>query len=247
MKKISKVAVTFWGTGSYAEYLSEWYERLEKYFISDIDKHYFVFTDAQLEGTPDNITLMKIPHYGFPKTFYKTFEEILKIKKLVSDYDWMVSIDADLYAQQEINYEEFFDDSKKYFGVHHPCHFTGMAPHNKSPGSFDRNPRSNAYVGDDIIDMDIYWQGCLWGGKISHVFDMMSRIDKWTKEDILKDSVGQYYEESYLNKFFLIHRKDVHTLRSDYAYPEMFKQHCDFPNKMMHLHKDNKSLNNFQW
>ena len=59
---------------------------------------------------------MKIPHYRVSKKlFTKTFEEILKIKKLVSDYDWMVSIDADLYAQQEINYEEFFDDSKKYF------------------------------------------------------------------------------------------------------------------------------------
>ena len=33
MKKISKVAITFWGTESYAEFLSEWYERLEEYFV----------------------------------------------------------------------------------------------------------------------------------------------------------------------------------------------------------------------
>ena len=95
--------------------------------------------------------------------------------------------------------------------------------------------------------MSIYWQGCLWGGKIPYVFDMMRQIDEWTKEDVPRDSVGTYYEESYLNKFFLTHRDDVNTLPADYAYPEMFKQHCDFPNKMMHLHKDNKSLNNFQW
>ena len=103
------------------------------------------------------------------------------------------------------------------------------------------------FIGDDIIDMNVYWQGCLWGGKIPYVFDMMRQIDQWTKEDIPRDSVGQYYEESYLNKFFLTHRNEVHTLMPDYAYPEMFKQHCNFPNKMMHLAKDNKSLNNFQW
>ena len=247
MKKISKVAVTFWGTESYAEYLSEWYARLEKYFLPDMEKQYFVFTDAELDNTPDNITLIEIPHYGFPETFHKTFEEILKIEKLVSDYDWLVSVDADLYTQEKIDYNEFFDDSKKYFGVHHPCHFIGMTPHNKSPGSFDRNPRSNAYVSDDIIDMNIYWQGCLWGGKMPYVFDMIRQIDQWTKEDIPRDSVGQYYEESYLNKYFLTHKDDVHTLRSDYAYPELFKEYCDFPNKMMHLYKDNKSLNNFEW
>ena len=60
MKKIHKVAITFWGTESYAEFLSEWYERLEEYFLPDMEKHYFVFTDAELEGTPDNITLMEI-------------------------------------------------------------------------------------------------------------------------------------------------------------------------------------------
>ena len=75
---------------------------------------------------------------------------------------------------------------------------------------------------------------------------MMRQIDQWTKEDIPRDSVGQYYEESYLNKFFLTHRNEVHTHMLN-MYPEMFKQHCNFPNKMMHLAKDNKSLNNFQW
>ena len=99
-----KVAVTFWGTQSYLNYLPEWYDRLEKYFLPDVEKHYFVFTDGELEGMPDNITVMEIPHYGFPDTFYKTFEELLKLEDKVSDYDWLVSVDADLYVQEEITY-----------------------------------------------------------------------------------------------------------------------------------------------
>ena len=59
---------------------------------------------------------MEIPHYGFPTTYNKTFEEMLKLEDKVSDYDWLVSVDADLYAWDDIQYEEFFDDSKKYFG-----------------------------------------------------------------------------------------------------------------------------------
>tara|TARA_B100001996_G_C18663077_1_gene593833 strand:- start:386 stop:1117 length:732 start_codon:yes stop_codon:yes gene_type:complete len=242
-----KIAVTFWGTQSYLNYLPEWYDRNEKYFLEDIEKRYFVFTDGELEGTPDNITTIKIPHYGFPETFHKTFEEMLKIKNIVSDFDWLVSIDADLYVQENIEYDQFFDESKKYFGVHHPCHFVGFPPHNQKPGSYDTNPLSNAYINENIMDMKIYYQGCLWGGQIPQVFDMMERIDEWTKQDVPRNTVGKYYEESYLNKWFLTHRKDVHTLDPDYAYPEMFKEYCDFPNKMMHLSKDNKSLDNNQW
>ena len=242
-----KVAVTFWGTGEYINFLPEWYERLEEYFLPDVEKTYFVFTDGELEGTPENITLMNIPHYGFPETFHKTFEELLKIKDIVSDYDWLVSVDADLYVQEEIKYDDFFDDSKKYFGVHHPCHHVGFGPHNKLPGAYDTNPLSNACIDDSIMDMSVYHQGCLWGGKVPHVFDMMNQIDKWTKEDVSKNIQARFYEESYMNKWFLTHREETRTLPPGYSYPEMFAQYCDFANKMMHLAKDNSQLDNNEW
>lgn len=242
-----KIAITFWGTGLYLNFLLEWYERLEKYFLPGIEKHYFVFTDGELEGMPDNMTLMPIPDYGFPTTFHKTFEELLRLEETIKDFNWLVTVDADLYVQQEITYEEFFDDSKKYFGVHHPCHFMKMPPHNTHPGSYDRNSLSNAYVDDELIDMDIYFQGCLWGGKVPYIFDMMKDIDAWTKDDVSKNTVGEYYEESYINKWFLMNRDEVNTLSSEYAYPELFKDHCNFPNRMMHLAKDNKALGNDRW
>jgi hypothetical protein len=50
-----------------------------------------------------------------------------------------------------------------------------------------------------------------------------------------------------MNKWFLTHRDETHTLDPGYAFPEMFEQYCDFPKKMVHLAKDNKSLDNNQW
>ena len=107
-----KIAITFWGTQKYIEFLPEWYERLEKYFVPGVEKQYFVFTDGDLEGCPDNITKMEIPHYGFPTTYHKTFEEMLRLEKEVVDYDWLVSVDADLYIQQTVEYEDFFAEDK---------------------------------------------------------------------------------------------------------------------------------------
>jgi hypothetical protein len=190
---------------------------------------------------------MEIPHYGFPTTYHKTFEEMMKLEDKVSDCEWLISVDADLYAWEEIKYSDFFDDSKKYIGVHHPCHKIGFHPHNQLPGSYDVNPLSNACIDDSIMDMSVYYQGCLWGGKVPYIFDMIRKIDEWTKEDVSKNIQARFYEESYMNKWFLTHRDETHTLAPDYAFPEMFEQYCDFSKKMVHLAKDNKALDNNQW
>ena len=50
-----------------------------------------------------------------------------------------------------------------------------------------------------------------------------------------------------MNKWYLTHRDDTITLSPEYAYPEMFADYCKFPNKMMHLAKDNAALDNNQW
>lgn len=242
-----KIAVTFWGTQKYIEFLPQWYERLEKYFIPEVEKKYFVFTDGDLEECPDDVIKVEIPHYGFPTTYHKTFEEMLKIEDKIFDCEWLVSVDADLYAWEEIKYSDFFDDTKKYIGVHHPCHKVGFPPHNQYPGSYDTNPLSNAYINDSIMDMSVYYQGCLWGGKVPYIFDMIRQINQWTKEDVSKNIQARYYEESYMNKWFLTHFDDTQTLAPGYAFPEIFEQYCNFAKKMVHLAKDNKALDNNQW
>ena len=243
-----RIAVTFWGTGEYLNFLPQWHERLEKFFCPDVEKKYFAFTDGELVGAPSNVTEVKIPHYGFPETFHKTFEEMLKLRDLVSSqFEWLVSVDADLYAIDGIPYEDFFNDKKKYFGVHHPCHVMQMAPHHEKPGAYDRNRLSNAYIDDSILDMRVYYQGCLWGGKVPYIFDMMQQIDDWTKDDVARGIDGRFYEESYMNKWFLTHRRDTRTLHPSYAFPQKYQQYAEFPARMVHLSKDNAALENTEW
>jgi hypothetical protein len=241
-----KIALTFWGTQKYIEFLPAWYFSLEENFLPNVEKKYFIFTDGELINSPSNVVTMKIPDYGFPTTFNMTFEEILKIEDFVQDCQWMLSVDADMKVYDKIEYDEVFDETKKYIGVHHPCHFVGFGPHDQYPGCYDINPESNACV-KDILDMDIYWQGCLWGGKIPYVFDMMREIDNWTKDDVNNGVQARYYEESYMNKWFLMHREETKTLHPSFAFPELFENYCNFPKKIVHLVKNNKSLGNNEW
>ena len=51
-----KIAVTFWGTQKYIEFLPQWYERLEKYFIP---KSYYLGRFYMLDASKyQELTLM---------------------------------------------------------------------------------------------------------------------------------------------------------------------------------------------
>lgn len=246
---MKKIAIAFWATGKYLDMVPDCWEHLDRYFCPDAEKYYLVHTDGDLEDAPENVVKIDIPDYGFPDTFNKTFEVYSRLENLVKEWNcnWFMSFDVDLKVNEEILYAEFFDVNKKYFGVHHPCHFMQMTPHNQYPGSFENNPKSTAYIGEEMPP--VYYQACLWGGNCSYVFDMINEIDLRVKADLINGVQAKYFEESHLNKWFSIHSEDTKTLGSEYAFPELFEKQCDqlIEKKIIHTYKDNSAYGNNLW
>ena len=168
-----KVAIIFIGTGRYINFLPLYYENIHKYFLPKSEKTILAFTDGTGDF-PDDIKVYHQEHLEWPYITLKRFEIINKAKTFIKDFDWVVFIDADAIPVSEITEEEFFSD-KPFFGVHHPCHALGMPPHTEYPGAFETNPKSRAHVTPDD-DTTMYWQGCLWGGKVPAVFDMIDEL-----------------------------------------------------------------------
>ena len=234
----TKVAVCFIGTGKYLNFLPKYYENIEKYFLPNSTKTFMVFTDGELDGLPDNIIEYQQEHLKWPFITLKRFEIIDKARAEILKNDWLVFIDADGLVVDEISEEEFFDNDKSFFGVHHPCHYLKMPGHQSFPGSFETNPKSRASVSDGD-DTSTYWQGCLWGGKVPDVFKLIDEIKGRVDDDINDDIIAVWHDESHLNKFFIENKSNVNTLPSSYAYPEDFSSQCNFDPKIVHLSKDN--------
>ena len=231
-----KVAIIFIGTGRYINFLPLYYENIHKYFLPKSEKTILAFTDGTGDF-PDDIKVYHQEHLEWPYITLKRFEIINKAKTFIKDFDWCVFIDADAIPVSEITEEEFFSD-KPFFGVHHPCHALGMPPHTEYPGAFETNSKSRAHVTPDD-DTTMYWQGCLWGGKVPAVFDMIDELEKRVNDDLKDDVIAQWHDESQLNKFYIENKKDVHPLGPEYAFPECFTDHCNFPQKIVHLAKEN--------
>ncbi len=232
-----KVTISFIGTGQYLNFLPSWYEKVTKNFLPDVNKQILVFTDG--EGNfPEDIKIYNQEHLEWPYITLKRFEILQRAIEQIQNSDWYVFLDADLFPVEKITSEEFFDNSKPYFGVHHPCDFMKMPPHNKFPGSFDTTSGSCACI-EDGDDLSVYHQGCLWGGKGHEVSVLIDYLALQVNNDLNKNIVATWHDESHLNKFFSQNRDKVNTLHPQYAYPEIFSDYCGFDPKMVHLSKDN--------
>lgn len=232
-----RVAVVFIGTNKYLNFLPSWYESCEEYLLPDCEKKYLVFTDGRLDSIPDNAVSYFQEHLKWPYITLYRFKTILKAEDQISDCDYLIFLDADMRLVDTVRSEDVLTD-KPYLGVHHPCHFLGMTPHDKYPGAFETNPESLAAIPEDA-DMSTYWQGCLWGGKVPEVIDMIKELDRRTTDDEFRGVIAQWHDESQMNKFFLENKENVHTLGPEYAYPEVFKGFCEFEPKIVHLAKNN--------
>ena len=227
------VALIFIGTNKYLNFFPGYYDSCEKYLFPGVRKQYFIFTDGDIVGDdmPDHITAFKIPHKEWPAITLERFHTILYAQEYFEEFDWLLFLDADMRVNQVITPEEFFDDQKDFIAVHHPCHY------NTGTGTFERRLESEACVTGDQLS---YYQGCLWGGKVSSVIPMMELLRDRVDKDYENDIIALWHDESHLNKFFIENQDKVNALPPDYAFPECFPNY-PYEQKIIHLAKDNSS------
>ena len=232
-----KLAVIFIGTEKYINFLPTWYESCEKYLTPNTQKTYFIFTDGKLEETPDNIIPYYQEHLPWPNITLDRWKIVLRAKEDLKEFDYVLFLDADMQVVAEVSEESLFTN-KPYIGVHHPCHFLKMPPHDKFPGAFETRIDSIAGINEDD-DLSVYYQGCVWGGKIPNIIQMMEELDRRTQEDLSRDVIAVWHDESQMNKFFAERPEDVHVLGPQFAYPEVFAGYCEFDPVIVHLAKNN--------
>lgn len=233
-----KVAIAFIGTSRYLNFLPKYYEKIHDNFLPNTEKTFLVFTDGEGEF-PKDVKVYHQDHLEWPYITLTRFEILNKAREEIIKNDWLVFLDADTIVVDKVLEEDFFSN-KPLFGVWHPCHNLGMPPHNKIPGAFETNPLSLACVDVSIDNYPkYYYQGCLWGGKIPEVLEMIDELQHRTNKDLENNVVAVWHDESHLNKYFIENQDKVNTLGPEYAYPEVFSDRCDFEPKIVHLAKDN--------
>ncbi|MCP4403197.1 MAG: hypothetical protein GY801_38555 [bacterium] len=231
------VAIIFIGTGKYIDFFKKYYETNKSLFLPKTKKTYFVFTDnanhADL-GFKEDVVPVHTERMPWPFPTLFRFRYIAGISGQLEAYSHIIYIDADMYTYSQVSEEEFFLHDKPLFGVQHP----GCIGRK---GAFEFNKKSTACVNSND-DLSVYRQGCFWGGLTKDILEMSNTLADRIDDDLSRDVIARWHDESHLNKYFIEHKDKVHTYHPGYAFPEPLWDKLDYEKKIVHILKDNENI-----
>lgn len=225
---MKKIAILYICNNGYDIFWKDFYLSCEKFFLNDLDergnkrfeKQYFIFSDINSEklyNPMNNINFIKIENLGWVKNVLMKYDNFLKIKDKLLEFDFVFAFNANYLFIRDINSEEFLPDTKngeKFLAVISPNEY-GLDPQDHP---HEKNKKSLAYFNPKDGRKE-YFISCLMGGLSKDYLEACEIMNKYTRYDLKKGIVAIYHDQSYLNKF-LSERNDVKILGPSYAYPE---------------------------
>jgi histo-blood group ABO system transferase len=193
-----KIGVLTIATHKYISFIPELYRGLDKYLIPH-DK--ILFTDQDYPHDK----IVKIEHEGWPNVTLKRFHYFCGAADLLSQYDYLLYLDADTIVVDHIG-EEIIGNR---MGALHPA-FYNMPP---TTFTYETDPKSTACT----MNGARYYYGAINGGK--KFLDMAHTLRDNVQKDLDNGIVAIWHDESHLNKYYADNPPDV-VLDPSYCFPQ---------------------------
>jgi len=225
------IAIIFIATNKYLNFFPRFYESVNKYFLPEISKTFFVFTNEpespQVLVNDGDVIPIYAPHIVFPYINLFKFKFINSIKDILKYFSHIIYFDADTEVKSKVKSSQFFKFEQPLFAVQH-YNFVKKI----NPKQFEQNPQSKAYLKTKPKN---YWQACFWGGKSEEFLEMTKILEEWTDKDIKNKIIPRWWDESYLNRYLNENIKKVYTANVSYSFPDLRKIPKPFKVRISHL------------
>lgn len=212
-----KIGILYICTGKYSVFWKDFYLSMEKNFVIDSEKHYFVFTDnpnIDFENTNSKIHKINQKDLGWPDNTLMRFHIFLQAEDKLMLMDYIFFFNSNLLVQNIITANDFLpSDSNNLTATIHP----GFYNKKRSSFTYEKNKRSTAYIKKD--QGEHYFAGGLNGGKTINYLEAIKIMRANIDIDIKNKIIAVWHDESHWNKF-LIERSDLKILPPAYLYPE---------------------------
>ena len=231
-----KVGIFYICTGRYSIFWKAFYESCEKFFLPDVEKHYYVFTDSDdIPSDVPNITKYFRSPQGFPLDSLLRFDMFIDIEDEASSCDYLFFFNSNMQFQRVVQPDEILpgQDDNGLVVVLHPGYY------DKKDSLFlpyEKHRRSSAYIPYSKAEHYEYYMGGVNGGTSSAYYDLIHQCSKNIHTDMDNGVLALYHDESHLNRY--VHGKKVRVLTPSFGYPEdsqiPFEPVCVILSKMKH-------------
>lgn len=208
-----RIAILYICIGKYIKFFNQFYKSCEEFFLPNIKKHYFLFTDNINISTTYNQSIIFQEDMGWPGNTLFRFKFFQKCKSELEQYDYIFFFNGNTQFLQAIFPEEIIPNKEESY-------LTGLSwSHiykNNLLFPYDRNQLSKAYI--PIGKGKYYFQGGLIGGRNLEFLTLLDELSKNIDDDFSKSIIAVNHDESHLNHFFL--NKNIKVLNAQYGRPE---------------------------
>ena len=229
-----EVSILTIGTGKYIDFIPRLIESVEKNFLKEHNKTYYVFTDSQLPIEVKNTKIVKIyqEKLGWPYDTMMRFHMFSYIEKKLKKSDLSFFFNSNMEFVEEVGEEILPNMIDEFFiGVNHPGYFKS----NTDNMPYERRKESNFFIEDSDNTNKNYYQGCFNGGDSKKFIEMSKILSSKIDGDLNSNIIPIWHDESAINWYF--RNIKVKTLNPEYALPEQILDGDFISAKKNHLQK----------
>lgn len=210
MRKNIDVGILYICTGEYNQFWKDFYISCEKYFMPDINKKYFVFTDKEnIEfKNKNNIHLIKIENEDFPEVSLKKFLYFYKNKEVFQNTDYLIYLNSNLVLRKKISSKDILPEGREKL-VCFAWSTTEKHTNERRKDSRAYMPKENKY----------YFRGGLMGGTTKDFLKVSKKLSDNIEEDRRNNIIALWHDESHWNRELLF-RNDYKIMPIDIILPE---------------------------
>lgn len=236
-------------TGKYTQFIEPLYESISNRFLTNYGKVFVLFTDQaqvmenRLKGCGYNCHIIPIERKGFPGDTLLRYHHFSNLDAIFEAKGWvkpkhLYYFDADMNVRNNVGMEVLPSTRKPIVATAHPGWYRGKAGP-ESYGSPEERTASKAFI-DRNTYRHSYCAGGFNGGEYSAFMALSNTIKDNIDDDLSKDIVAVWHDESHFNAYISKNLSRVKVLLPSFCYSE--GNDIPYPQKIVALHKDHKSV-----
>jgi histo-blood group ABO system transferase len=229
-----KICILTIATNKYIQFVERLLDNIEENFLNGHEIQCLLFTDHEIEESSDNVRISQIEHEPWPMPTLKRYNYFMKEKEFISQFDYCFYFDVDMGLVDKVGDEVLSD----LVATQHP--YQTFYP--KDQRSYDRNPKSLAYVAEGE-EGENYYAGGFNGGSTKEFLKMSEVIAERVNKDLENDIISLWHDESHMNRY-LIDNPPTLSLTPSYCFAEEQMGNPDYPfePKIIALKKNHNEL-----
>jgi histo-blood group ABO system transferase len=224
-----EVGIILIATGKYHYFINQTITSLNKYFLSNINKKIFLFTDSKEKYDAISIP---VEHKPFPYPTLYRYKMMCENIDVIKNTDYIFYLDVDSKVISGVGREIL----GSIVATEHP-YFRNR----KGPFPYERSSYSTAYIERGIGNR--YYCGGFQGGKTERYLRVASIINYNIMLDEENGIMAEWHDESHWNCYLAYNPPEV-TLDISYMIPEerMGDTFADVKPKILALYKNHAEM-----